>query len=129
MAIAVVLIVGGMAVVQRLRGDGLDTWSGPDATVQSGIVLAGCALPEYQDNGVFPAWVRFDGRIYRWADVSAPISAASIGTSYKATDYHLNDLRIYRILTSAAARNGERILIRNGEADAGGVYVLVPDCH
>jgi hypothetical protein len=128
-AIVVALILGAMLVTSRIRADQVDTWSGPDASVQSGINLEGCDLSGYDDNGVFPGWIRFGGAIYRWADLSAPISTGSIGTRYQATDDRLGDLRLFRIVSSGSTPDAERILVRNGDADAGGVYLLVPSCH
>ena len=111
-----------------MRDGRLDTWVGPDTTVQSGYVLAGCALPSFSEDSYFPTWIRFDGHVYRWADLSAPIGPDSIPTSYEPTGHTLGTLALHRILSSQSGLAGERIMIRNGEAEAGAVYLLVPEC-
>ena len=116
-------------MTDRLKADRVDTWSGPDATVQSGIHLDGCDIPGFVEDSVFPGWIRFGGQVYRWADLSAPISNGSIPTLYAPTGYELGALKMYLINDSTAGKDRERILVRNGDADAGGVYLLMPECH
>lgn len=126
--IAAALLLVAIFAVGRFREDRVDTWSGPDPAVRSGFRLAGCDLPGVEDNGVFPGWISYGGRVYRWADLSAPITDSSIPDSYQPTDEHLGDLRIYLIQSSPGGRNLERILVRNADANAGAVYIWVPSC-
>ncbi len=128
-AIVAAVWIGAIVVTDRLRAERVDTWTGPDATVQSGLRLAGCDLPTFPEDSYFPGWIRYDGRVYRWADLSAPVSAASIPSTYEPTGYALGSLDLYLIDSSESGRNRERIMIRNGQADAGAVYLLVPGCQ
>jgi len=127
--VALVVWVGAVAVTDRLKSERVDTWSGPDATVHSGLRLEGCDIPGFDEDSVFPGWIRFDGRVYRWADLSAPISDGSIPTSYTPTGYELGALKMFRVNATAAGSDQERILVRNGESNAGAVYLLTPECQ
>jgi hypothetical protein len=127
--IVAVVWLGAIVVTDRLRADRVDTWQGPDATVQSGLRLTGCDLPSFPEDSYFPGWLRFERRVYRWADLSAPVSPASIPAIYEPTGYRLGDLQLYLINSSPSGRDRERIMVRNGDASAGAVYLLVPGCQ
>jgi hypothetical protein len=128
-AVVAAVWLGAIVVTDRLRAGHVDTWTGPDATVQSGLRLAGCDLPNFPEDSYFPGWIRFEGRIYRWADLSAPVSASTIPSTYEPTGYALADLDLYLINSSQSGRDRERVMIRNGESSAGAVYILVPGCQ
>lgn len=127
-AVVAALWIGAIVVNDRLREGQIDAWSGPDATVRSGASLAGCDLGAPPVDTVFPGWIVYEGRVYRWADLSAPITDSSIPDSYLPTDYRLGDLRLYLIESSQSGRDLERILVRNGTANAGAVYLWAPQC-
>lgn len=104
------------------------TWNGPDATVQSGLLLEGCPIVGFTEDVYFPAWVRLDGHLYRWGNLNAPIGPDSVGVSYADTGYHHADLRLYRILSSQDGLAGKRIMMRQGESPAGAIYLLQDVC-
>jgi hypothetical protein len=126
--VVAVLWIGAIVVTDRLKADHVDTWDGPDATVQSGLRLEGCDLPGFLEDSVFPAWIRYQGHVYRWADLSAPISSGSVPRLYTPTGYRHGDKVMYRITASDPAVTQERIVVRNGDSDAAAVYLLVPAC-
>ena len=128
-AVVAAIWLGAIVVTDRLRAGQVDTWTGPDATVQSGLSLGGCDLPSFPEDSYFPGWIRFEGRIYRWADLSAPVSASTIPGIYEPTGYSLATLDLYLINSSQSGRDRERVMIRNGESSAGAVYILVPGCQ
>lgn len=125
--IAVIVWFGAIAVTDWLRYDRVDTWEGPDATVQSGLRLAGCPDIIFREDVYFPAWIRFEGGVFRWTDSGAPVGPNSIGKSYLETGYTLGDLELFRIANSIDGQEGRRIMIRQGESPVGAIYV-VTDC-
>jgi hypothetical protein len=128
--IAVVVAIvwmGAIQVFDYLRQDRVDTWTGPDATVQSGLRLPGCPSIPFEEDVYFPSWVRFEGKVYRWNDQLFPIGSGSIGKSFLETGYRNGDLELFRIANNPDGRAGKQILLRQGESPAGAVYVLT-DC-
>ena len=114
-------------VTNYLRQDRVDTWTGPDATVQSGLRLAGCPEVAFLEDVYFPSWIRFEGKVFRWADNLLPIGSNSVGKSYLPTGYRNGDLELLRIASNPEGRAGNEILVRQGTAMAGAVYVK-SDC-
>ena len=90
-AIVVVAVYFTVRVgTQWWRENHVDTWSGPDATVQSGVSLAGC--PVVADIRVedFPSWVSYGGSIYNYTPWKRPyINAQTPG--YTMTPYSERD--------------------------------------
>jgi hypothetical protein len=115
-------------VTDQMRLGRIATWDGPDSTVQSGLRLDGCPIVGFTEDVYFPAWVRLDGHLYRWANQSAPIGPDSVGVSYTDTGYHHDDLQLYRIISSQDGREGKRIMMRQGGSPAGAIYVIADDC-
>jgi hypothetical protein len=125
----VALGYGAFALVAGfLRDNRVETWRGPDATVESGQHLAGCPALDARSDVYFPTWIRFEGKVFGWANASYPIGNVSIPTSFAPTDYVHDDLRIYRVRSTPEGRNGAVILVRQGEAPAGALYRLEPGC-
>jgi hypothetical protein len=116
------------AVAGFLRDNRVDTWQGPDATVQSGQHLAGCPAVDARSDVYFPSWIRFEGKVFSWASASYPMGDLNIPKSYVATDYAHDDLRIYRVESTPEGRDGKAIIVRQGEAPAGALYRLEPGC-
>jgi hypothetical protein len=129
LAVAVALLYLVVALVAGyVRSVSVDTWGGPDGSVQSGQRLAGCPQIETRTDVYFPTWIRFEGRIYHWVDAAYPIGPDSIPGSYVPTDYVHDDLRILHIVNTPEGRSGEAIMVRQGEAPAGAVYRVEPAC-
>lgn len=126
-AIAIVWLIA-VFVTDQMRVGRIDTWNGPDQTVQSGLLLEGCSIAGFTEDVYFPAWVRLDGHLYRWANQSAPIGPDSVGVSYTDTGYRFGDLRLYRIISSQDGRDGKRIMMRQGDSPAGGIYLIEDTC-
>ncbi|HYN47543.1 MAG TPA: hypothetical protein VER83_01680, partial [Candidatus Nanopelagicales bacterium] len=73
--VAVVVLVAYLAIrvgTQWWRESRVATWSGPDATVQSGVRLAGCPIVDRIRVDDFPSWVLFEGSIYRYTGDKRP---------------------------------------------------------
>lgn len=114
-------------VTDQLRLGRVDTWAGPDASVQSGLRLAGCPEVSFQEDVYFPSWVRFDGKVFRWTDAGSPIGPNSVGTAYVASGYTLGDLQLFRVTNSLEGRAGRQVMVRQGTSPVGANYVLA-DC-
>ena len=126
-AVVVVVWLAAIAVTDWLRRDAVDTWAGPDSTVTSGQRLAGCTDLSFAEDVYFPDWIRFDGRVYRWTDDLTPIGSASFADRFATTGYRSGDLELFRIVDSPEGLEGKRIMVRQGDAMAGAIYVL-SDC-
>jgi hypothetical protein len=116
--VVAVLWLAGIAVTDLIRQRVVDTWEGPDATVQSGLALAGCPDITFDENVYLPSWVRFDGQVYRWADLNVPIGTQSIGDTYLPTGYRHDDLELFRV-----AEREDQVMIRQGDAIVGAIYL------
>ncbi|MEO5885657.1 MAG: hypothetical protein ABIQ58_09115 [Candidatus Limnocylindrales bacterium] len=123
----VVLWYVAVFVTDRLREGRVDTWTGPDATVQSGLRLDGCQDIAFNEDVYFPSWVRFEGGIFRWSDSLSPIGPNSVGRSFIATGYRSGDLELFRVANNPEGLAGRQIMLRQGTASAGAIYVL-SDC-
>ena len=127
-AIVVVIVwFGAIAVTDWIRYDRVDTWEGPDASVQSGLRLPGCPQIIFREDVYFPAWIRYDGKVYRWTDRGAPIGPNSVGVSYLESGYRLGDLELFLMISSLEGGEGDQIMLRQGESPVGAVFV-VTDC-
>jgi len=126
-AIVIVTWLGAIAVTDWVRRGVVDTWTGPDATVQSGQRLAGCPDITFREDVYFPSWVRFEGKVFRWADRLAPIGTESIGSAYLSTGFRHGDLELFRVDNNPEGRAGNRIMLRQGVTAFGAIYV-VADC-
>lgn len=125
-AVAVYLVVS--AVASYLRENAVDTWAGPDASVQSGQRLASCPQLVRLDDPVFPTWIRYDGKVYQRTDSGQPMNETNIGTYYIDSGYTLGDMRLYDVTVEGLGPPGSRIIVLNGDAPAGQVYRQVEGC-
>jgi hypothetical protein len=122
--LVVVAWLVAIAVTDWVRQGTVDTWTGPDATVQSGLRLDGCPDIAFREDVYFPSWVRFEGKLFRWADLLAPIGPHSIGDAFLATGYRNGDLELFRVENDPEGRAGNKVMLRQGESPAGAIYVV-----
>lgn len=130
LAIAGLVVVAwflAVSVTDWLRTDRVDTWAGPDASVQSGLRLDGCPDVAFPEDVYFPGWIRFDGKVFRWTDSGSPIGSNSVGSAYLPSGYTLGDLQLYRVANSLNGREGRQIMLRQGTSPVGANYALA-DC-
>ena len=125
--IAAIVWLGAIVVTDYVRQGVVDTWTGPDATVQSGLRLDGCPSITFREDVYFPSWVRFEGRVFRWADLLAPIGPDSIGDAFLQTGFRNGDLELFRVANDPEGRAGNKVMLRQRESPAGAIYV-VSDC-
>ncbi len=115
--------LGAIAVTDWVRQGRVDTWAGPDGSVQSGLRLEGCPDLVFREDVYFPSWIRFRGEIFQWGDSLTPIGPNSVPRSFEETGYALGDLRLYFVHNSPEGRAGEHVMIRQGDSPAGAIYV------
>lgn len=131
LVVAVIVALGYVALLftnDYLRGSRVDTWAGPDASVQSGLALAGCPVAEGRGDGEFPSWIRFRNDVYASTGRVAPIGSAwQYGqTRYAESDYRLGSIRLLLEEVAAGAAPGAVLLLQE-PAPAARVYERV-DC-
>jgi hypothetical protein len=128
-AVAIVIVYLVLSVATGwLRAGDVATWSGPDATVQSGQRLASCPAIVERPDVYFPSWIRFDGHVYSWSPASWPIAGPAADVAYAPTGYTHDGLEILRVRSTPEGRSGEIILVRHGDAPAGALYHVVEGC-
>ena len=111
-----------------LRAGRVETWTGPDATVQSGVQLAGCTFPTSPVDRAFPVWIRYGGQLYRWGELTIPIIDEEIPSVYAPTGYALGGLTLLTVENTPAGQARERVIVRNGQAQGAAVYLVMPEC-
>jgi hypothetical protein len=124
--VAAYLVVS--TVVNVIRENRVDQWTGPDTSVTSGQKLDGCPSLFHADDPVFPNWIRFKGAIFQQADAVVPVGDTNIGSSYLDSGYTLERMRIYTVEISGLGPRGSRIVVRNGNAPGSEVYRKVDEC-
>jgi hypothetical protein len=90
--------------------------------------LEGCLAFRRTDDPVFPNWVRIDGKVFQPTRAQLPIGSSNIGVYYIDSGYTFDNLRIYRVEQAGLGAPGTRILLRTGDAPAGGLYAVIPGC-
>jgi hypothetical protein len=115
-------------IVAQVRNARTDTWSGPDSTVTSGMRLEGYGAFHRTDDALFPNWVRIDGKVYQPTGAQLPVGSSNIGVYYIDSGYTFDSLRIYRVTLAGLGEPGTRILVRNGESPAGGLFGVIEGC-
>lgn len=130
LAVAVVaaLYLALTAAAGWWREERVETWSGPDGTVQSGQRLEGCAELIRLDDAVLPNWIRYGGAVFQLTEAGLPMGESNIGTSYLETPYALGDLRLFEVRVAGLGPPGSRLIVRNGDAPAGQVYRRLDAC-
>lgn len=126
---AVVVLV--LYVVLRLgtewwREGRVDTWSGPDASVRSGVRLASCPIVDAIRVDDFPSWVVFGGSLYRYTGGKRPFLGDTPG--YTMTGWSSGSLHLVLIDSSEEGRARDTILLWLQGAVAGIEYARTPEC-
>jgi len=122
------LYLAASTVVNVLRENRVDQWTGPDTSVTSGQKLDSCPSLYHADDPVFPNWIRFKGAVFQQLDAVVPVGDTNIGTSYLDTGYTLDKMRIYTVENPGLGPKGSRIVVRLGNAPGSEVYRKVDEC-
>jgi hypothetical protein len=126
-AIALVAYVAVRVGTQWVREGRVDTWDGPDATVQSGVRLAGCPSIDRLRVEDFPSWVLFEGSIYRYTGDKRPYLGPET-PGFVQTPYTNGSMRLALIENTPDGKARDTILIWLQDALAGIEYARVPEC-
>ncbi|HYN69135.1 MAG TPA: hypothetical protein VEX41_02875 [Candidatus Eisenbacteria bacterium] len=118
------LLLAGLAVWREFR---IETWSGPDQSVESGQRLPGCPADLSFRDALFPAWVRFEGSVFAGAARNRAVGALP-NAAYPTTGYRLGDLELFRILNTPQGQAGDQILLKFVNVQTGELYERVPAC-
>lgn len=133
LVVALIAILGYGAAqfgIDWVRDRRVDTWSGPDATVQSGQRLEGCDTVNALHHDVFPTWVRFHGVVYRFSDQIRPVIVHDDGT-FSLTDsgYQLGQMHLLLDDQTPAGRARDQIVLLLPSAQVGEVFARLPECR
>ncbi len=112
---------------QWWRENHVDTWSGPDATVRSGVRLADCPLVDSIRVDDFPSWIVLDGSVYRYTGWKRPF-VGSDTPGYTITGYANGSLHLVLIDNTPDGVARDTILLWLQGALAGIEYARTPDC-
>lgn len=126
--VLVLLWYGARAASDWIRRGQVTTWTGPDATVQSGQVLAGCPAVDSIDNPVYPSWVRWNGRVYAYSGWKRPFLGIDQTQGFSDPGYRSGDLHLYLIDNTPDGQSRDTILLWIDGGIAGVEYARAPDC-
>jgi hypothetical protein len=128
--VAIVAVAAYLAIrfaTDWWREHNVVTWSGPDATVQSGVRFPDCPLIDRIRVHDFPSWVVFGGSVYRYTGYLRPYVGPDT-PGYRPSGYSSGSLHLVFIENTPAGRARDAILIWLEGALAGVQYVRTPDC-
>ncbi len=109
------------------RESHLETWSGPDAAVQSGVRLADCPIVDVIRVESFPSWIAYGGSVYRYTGWKRPYIGPET-PGYAPTPYTNGDARLVLIENTPDGVARDTILVWLDGALAGIEYARTPDC-
>jgi hypothetical protein len=131
--VAAVLLLGYFGLqrgIDYFRDQRVDTWSGPDATVQSGQRLADCPVVNDLHHDFFPTWVRWDGTIYRLVDEIRPVADRGGGeVSITKSGYQLGSMLLLLDDTTPQGVRRDFIVLLAQPSNVGQVFRRTPDCR
>jgi len=132
LVLAIAVALGYVALLftnEFLRGSRVDTWAGPDASVQSGLALAECPPAEGLGDAVFPSWIRYRDEVLAATGRVAPIGPAwQYGqTRYAETDYRMGSIGLLLEASLAVDATPDTVLLLQEPAQGARLYDRI-DC-
>jgi len=130
--VALVIALGYFVLLftnEFLRDSRIDTWAGPDASVQSGLALPTCPPAEGLGDAVFPSWTRYRDEVYAATGRVAPIGPAwQYGqTRYAETDHRMGSIRLLLGASLAVDAIPDTVLLLQEPAQGARLYDRI-DC-
>jgi Zn ribbon nucleic-acid-binding protein len=125
--VVVIAYVGLRAGLQWWRENNVETWSGPDAGVQSGVRLADCPVVDRIRVDEFPSWVSYQGSVYRFTGLKRPYVGPQT-EGYTMTPYVNGLLHLVLIENTPAGLARDTVLVWTETASAGVDYARAADC-
>jgi hypothetical protein len=112
---------------QWWRENNVVTWSGPDATVQSGVRLANCPVIDGIRVDDFPSWVTYGGSVYRYTGWKRPFVGPDT-PGYTLTPYVNGSMHLITIENTPDGVARDTVLVWLDGALAGVEYARTPEC-
>ncbi len=128
--VAAVVIVAYVVIrvgTQWWRESTVVTWSGPDATVQSGVRLADCPVIDHIRVDDFPSWVTYGGSVYRYTGLKRPYLGPETA-GFAQTPYTNGAMHLVLIDDTPDGKARDTTLVWLEGALAGIEYARTPDC-
>ena len=112
------------------RDQQVDTWSGPDAGVQSGQRLESCLAANAQRDDLVPTWVRFDGTVYVLTPRLTPIAGGGQPgqTQYVESGYSQERLRLVLREPAVTGEPPPELILVSPPSRGGRIYEPDPTC-
>jgi hypothetical protein len=111
-----------------IRDNRVDTWNGPDTSVQSGERLAACSEVELVRDEAFPSWLRYKGAVYRLTTSARPFIGPGVTAGFHDSGYTMGPLHLILIDNTPDGRSLDTILLWIDSGIAGREMTRVPDC-
>ena len=124
------LYVIGLGGWNWWRDQQVDTWSGPDATVQSGQRLEGCLTANAQRDDLLPTWIRFAGTVYVRSPRVRPVRGEGQpgATQYVESGYSQDRVRILLYEPPVAGEQAQELILVIPPARGGAIFKPDPTC-
>ncbi|CAN5763064.1 hypothetical protein BH24CHL8_BH24CHL8_09070 [soil metagenome] len=128
--VAAALYVIGLVGWNWWRDQHVDTWSGPDMTVQSGQRLEGCLAANAQRDDLLPTWIRFDETVYVRSPRVRPMRGEGQpgATQYVESGYSQGRVRILLYEPPVADEQPQELILVIPPARGGTVFSPDPTC-
>lgn len=112
-----------------IREGSVDTWTGPDGAVTSGLNLAGCPEASQIRDPSFPSWIKVSDRIYLLTDRRRPFIGIGETEGFSDSGYRSGAFRLLWIDDTPAGRARDDIFVWQEPAIAGVTYAREPACR
>jgi hypothetical protein len=128
-AVGVAVYAIALGVQTWVREGSVDTWSGPDAAVTSGLNLAGCPEASQIRDSVFPSWIRTSEGVYLFTERRRPFVGIGRTQGFSDSGYRSGALRLLWIDDTPAGRARDDVFVWQEPAIAGLTYAREPACR
>lgn len=125
--VAIYAIALGVQTLVRERS--VDTWTGPDAAVTSGLNLAGCPDASAIRDPAFPSWLKIGSAVYLLTDRKRPFIGIGETRGFTDSGYHNGAFRLLWIDDTPAGRARDDVFVWQEPAIAGLTYAREPACR
>jgi hypothetical protein len=127
-AVGVALYAIALGAQTWIREGAVDTWTGPDTAVTSGLNLAGCPAASTIRDPYFPSWLKIAGDVFLLTDRKRPFLGIGETQGFRDSGYRSGALRLLWIDDTAAGRARDDVFVWQEPAIAGVTYARQPGC-
>lgn len=128
-ALGVAVYAIALGVQTWVRERSVDTWSGPDAAVTSGLNLAGCPAASQIRDPAFPSWLKVNDTVYLFTGRKRPFLGVGRTNGFSDSGYRNGALRLLWIDDTPAGRARDAVFVWQEPAIAGVTYARDPTCR